>query len=398
MQTNQYLATTLLIAAALTLSSCQSQDKLEKLPLAVNVQVVSPYSPDGQSHYSAVIKPRLEVDLAFKIGGYVERILKVGGRNVQEGDFVKKGTVLARVRASEYAMRVNQQKASLDEVVQTQSRTEASLSESKIALDQSKTDFERTQRLFNDQSATKPELESAKSRYEMNQERVREAEAQIAANQAGHARVSAALGEAQLSLADAVLTAPFSGVIIKRNIEEGTLVNNGTVGFVIADTSSVKVSFGVPDVELANLHIGRSATITTETAPGEVFTGRITDIAPEADPRSRVFNVEVTLPNYRQRLLSGMVASLTMDTQSGKKALPAIPLNAIVRSSTDPEGYAVFVAKESDGKTVSEERQVKVGDAFGQMITVLSGLQSGEKVITNGSTRLVAGQEIRVVE
>lgn len=387
----------LIATTSLILSSCQSQ-KIERLPTAVNVQIVAPYSPDGQSHYSAVIKPKVEVELAFKTGGYVDRLLQVHGRTVQAGDFVRKGTILARVRAQEFAMRVNQQKASLDEVAKTQTRLEASLNESKIALDQSRTDFERTQRLFNDQSATKPDLESAKARYEMNQERVHEAEAQLAANAAGKARVSAALGEAQVSLADTILYAPFDGVIIRRNVEIDSLVNNGTVGFVIADTSSVKVSFGVPDVELINLKLGQLATITTETAPTEVFHGRITDIAPEADPRSRVFNVEVTLPNWGQKLRSGMVASLTTTKKETGKSLPAISLNSIVRSSTVPEGYAVFVVKDEGGKTVSEERQVKVGDAFGQMIVVLDGLKSGEKVITNGSTRLVAGQEIRVVE
>ncbi len=387
-----------LVIATLVLSACQSQEKSERVPVAVNVEVVSPYVPDGQSHYSAVIKPRVQVDLAFRTGGYVERLLQVHGRDVQEGDFVRKGTVLARVRMAEFASRVNQQKASLEEVDKTQTRAQAALAEARTALEQSRLDFERTERLFHDQSATKPDYEAAKSRLEINQSRVQEAESQLGANQAGIARVSAALTESQLSLADCLLKAPFDGVIIRRNVEVDSLVNNGTVGFVIADTSSVKVSFGVPDVELSNLRIGQPVTITTETALGEVFTGRVSDIAPEADPRSRVFNVEVTLPNYGQKLRSGMVASLTTDVQGKRQSLPAIPLISIVRSSSNPDGYAVFIAKESGGRTITEERQVKVGDAFGQMIIVLSGLNSGEKVVTNGSTRLVAGQEIRVIE
>jgi len=398
----KFLTTSLLLTAmTLSLVSCQSAPP-EKLPTAVNVQVVAPYSPDGQSHYSAVVKPKTEVDLAFKTNGYVESILQLGDRagrhTLQEGDFVRKGTVLARVRAADYAARVTQQKASLDEMVKTQDRAQASLTESKTALEQARLDFERTERLFKDESATKPDYEAAKAKFEMNQSRVKEAEAQLQANEAGKTRVSAALSEAQVILSDRFLKASFDGIIIRRNIELDSLVNNGTVGFVIADTSSVKVFFGVPDVELANLKLGQSVTVTTEALPSEVFAGKISDIAPEADPRSRVFNVEVTLPNWHHKLKSGMVAALTSGTQANGKALPAIPLNAIVRSSVNPDGYAVFVAKQQDNKIVSEERQVTVGDAFGQMITVLSGLNSGEKVITNGSTRVVAGQEVRVIE
>src|SRR5437899_1632457 len=84
---------------------------------------------------------------------------------------------------------------------------------------------------------------------------------------------------------------------LERAIEVGALANTGTVAFVVADVDTVKAAFGVPDVVLPRIHLGAPLTITTEAYPGEKFEGRISLIAPSADPHSRVFEVDVTIPN-----------------------------------------------------------------------------------------------------
>lgn len=384
-----------------SLSSCQSTKVAEKIPTVVNVEAVDFYKPKAEARYSAVIKPASQVDVAFKVGGYVDSIARVRGadgrmRILQEGDYVRAGTVLARVRAQDYTDRVKEQNAALDEVRTASDRMQASLAESQAALDQAKADFERTENLYQNQSATKPDYDRAKANFDMNSARVKAAEAQIAANNAAVARTQATLDQARINLSDCNLVSPISGVVVRRAIEIGSLAAGGSVGFTIADSDSVKIAFGVSDIDLSNLKMGDSVTVTSEAVPGKSFVGRISEIAAAADPKSRVFDVEVTLPNRTKELRIGMVAALYFAGAVQKPVL-AVPLDAVVRSTTDPQGYSVYVAAQNAGGYVVEERTVQLGEACGHKIAVLSGVKKGDEVVTNGATRVVSGEEVRVL-
>src|SRR4029077_18333605 len=106
----------------------------------------------------------------------------------------------------------------------------------------------------------------------------------------------AALRQAELLLGDAVLKAPFSGYILNRNIDLGSLVSPASSAFTIADIARVKVTFGAPDYVLSQIRLGQELTIQTEndSAP---LKGRITSISPSADTRNRIFAIEVTVNN-----------------------------------------------------------------------------------------------------
>src|SRR5262249_19843192 len=152
------------------------------------------------------------------------------------------------------------------------------------------------------------------------------------------------IAEAELAVDDTRVRAPMNGVVVKRNVEVGTLAGPGTVAFAIADTASVKAVFGVPDTELEALRLGSRQTVTTEALRGRELSGSITRIAPVADPKSRVFEVEVTLPNRDDELKPGMIAALKL-ANDGHSAPPVavLPLNAVVRSPGHPGRFAVFV-------------------------------------------------------
>jgi len=354
-----------------------------------------------ENRYSAIIAPSVQTDVSFRAGGYVNFILKVRDldgrlRTVQEGDYVRKGTTLASVKQADYEAKVQEQQAAMEETSQTEKRLLASLAEGKAGFDQSKQEFERASRLYEKQALTRPEFEDATTKLQINDARVREAEAQISVNQATAKRIRASLNQTRFAAQDTSLRAPLDGIVLKRNIEEGSLVGSGTVAFTLADASTLKVAFGVPDVKLVGMHLGDKVSVTLEAIPNRVFQGKVTDIAPAADPRSRVFNVEVSLPNSDRRLKIGMVASLVTE-QIATRAQLVVPLNSVVRSSSDPNGFEVFITEKQGDKTIVQERQVKVGDATGPMIAILQGLQEGDEVVTDGSTRVTQGQEIRVL-
>src|SRR5262249_14295881 len=164
-------------------------------------------------------------------------------------------------------------------------------------------------------------------------------------------------------------------------------VSPGMPGCSVADTRSVKAEFGVPDVAVGSMEMGSMQAVTCEAFPGVEFRGRISRIAPSADPSSRVFEVECTIPNPDNKFRVGMIATLKL----GAKNLPsaatiAVPLNCIVRPKNDPAGYAVFIVVGDDAKLYAQRRTVKLGEIVGNMITVTDGLRGGEQVIVRGAT------------
>src|SRR5260370_11600246 len=121
----------------------------------------------------------------------------------------------------------------------------------------------------------------------------------------------AALLQSQLTLGDADLKAPFSGYILSRSIDVGSLVSPSTSAFTIADIARVKVTFGAPDYVLSRVHLGQELRIQTENDAAPVK-GRVTSISPSADTRNRIFAVEVTVNNRARHFKPGMISSLAL--------------------------------------------------------------------------------------
>ena len=115
----------------------------------------------------------------------------------------------------------------------------------------------------------------------------------------------------RLALGYCELKAPFDSWVLKRNVDVGTLVGPATNGFTLADTRSVKAVFGVPDTAIGRIKLGSPQTVTTEALPG-AFSGHVTSISAAADPKSRVYSVEVRIDNPQNLLKAGMIASITI--------------------------------------------------------------------------------------
>jgi multidrug efflux system membrane fusion protein len=187
-------------------------------------------------------------------------------------------------------------------------------------------------------------------------------------------------------------------VVLERRVEIGMLAGAGTVAFVLARVSEIKAMLGVPDHVIQRLTVGHPLVITTEAFPGESFSGRVTAIAPSADPQSRVFAVEVTIPNRDGRLRPGMVGAVELPT-AGEPAGDdvAVPLTAVVRANGDAAGFAVFVVTPGDGGDIAHLRPVQLGSPSGNVVAVTNGLAAGERVIVMGATLLTDGDRVRVI-
>lgn len=387
-------------------SACRKASSHEAPPKPVQTQVAeSQYAggPSGEGErYSANIVPASQNELAFKYGGYVTEILQVTGpdrhvRLVQDGDSVAKGTILARLRAEDFNAKVKQAESQVTEAQSTLDTNRAQLAEAEAAVRQAERDMDRATRLLESRALTRPEYDGAKAKLEMAQARAETVRAQSKVIQAKIAGAQAVVNEAKLAEQDSVLRAPTDCYVLKRLIEPGALVAPGRPLFVVADRSSVKAMFGVPDVTVRMVKMGTSLALTTEAIPGVEFRGWISRISPAADPRSRVFDVEISVPRPPEQLRPGMIASVTLPSARSATPLTMVPINAIVRLKQSPESYAVNVVVGEGGKEVAKQRAVKLGAAFGNMIAIEDGVSPGDRVIVSGSALIVDGERVKVI-
>lgn len=387
-------------------ASCRKVESFQKPVKPVQVQEVQTYFTNGATaegeRYSANILPASQNELAFKFGGYVSEILQVKGldhrpRPVQEGDTVAKGTVLARLRSDDFTVKIKQAESQLAEAQSTTATNHAQLAEAEAALKQSERDLERATKLLEARSLTRPEYEGAKTKFELAQARVETVRSQANVIQAKIGGAQALLNEAKLAERDAALIAPMDCYILKRLIEPGGLAAPGRPVFIVADKSSVKAIFGLPDLSLKNIGIGQSLSFTTEAIPGMEFKGWVSRISPAADPKSRVFDVEATIPHPPGQLRLGMIASLSLPSRTSAAPVTVIPINAIVRPKQNPESYAVNVVTDEGGKQFAKQRLVKLGEAYGNTIAVFEGVTLGERVIVSGAAMIVDGEQVRII-
>jgi multidrug efflux pump subunit AcrA (membrane-fusion protein) len=232
---------------------CKQQDAAETLPVPVHTAMVQTIAVGNGAKYSASIIPYAQVDLAFKSGGYIERIRQVknpsgGMRNIDQGDWVQKGTVLAVVQQKDYQDKLQQ--------------AQAQLARGQAEYDKAKLTFDRTAALYASQSATKPDYDSA--------------QAQLASTAASVSGAQAQVSEANVALGYCELRAPFSGWVVKRSVDLGTLVGPATNGFTLADTQSV-LAVPLSAVIRDPAHADSFAVMVTEGA-GDPPTARLRSI------------------------------------------------------------------------------------------------------------------------
>ena len=188
-----------------------------------------------------------------------------------------------------------------------------------------------------------------------------------------------------------------NGVILERDIQVGSFVRPGTQAFVIADVTSVKVQFAVPDVVLGDVKLGQHMAVSTDSVKDRLFHGVITAISPQAGSRSRVFNVEITIPNHDNVLKPGMIASLVLDTSGSHVPVILLPISSVVSPGGGGGGYAVFVTEAKEGKTLARMRKVTLGSVYGNTVAVMEGLSQGEKVVVMGAQLLRDGQGVTII-
>ena len=430
MKLKTHMAVALSVSMGLmSMSACQSK-KMDKPVVPVKVVAVELNPAGNGSRYSATIIPRTEVELAFKVAGYVDALQQVRGvdgrvRDVQEGDRISVGAVIARIRQSDYQVKVRQaesqaseaisgidaSKAQYQEALSNIASSKSQLAEAEASYVKAKFDYDRAQNLFATQSMTKANYDAARAQFELTTAQVETARSQIRMIQskgdsakaninavtARSRGAQAVVQETRIPLQDTALRSPLNGIVLEKSIEKGTLVSAGTKAFTVADMSSVKAVFGVADMAVPEMKLGRTLLVESETMPGKEFRGQITSVFPAADQKSRAFNVEVTIQNPEFLLRPNMIVSLKVETNQTTSAQLVVSLDALMKAKDNPNGYQVFVVQAQGGHEIARLSDVKLGQSYGNTVAVTEGLKEGERVLTTGVTIVNDGDQVKVI-
>ena len=271
--------------------------KVERQP--IKVQVVA----TGQ------IQPVYKVDIKSKASGEVLSL------KLNEGDFVKKGTVIALIEKTDALAAFNQ--------------AEADLSVAKATLKQVETNTERSRKLYEQKLISELEMDAAQLELEQRK-------AQLI-------RAQATFDQAKIRLNDCVVRSPIDGIVLDKPVDEGQVimgglntVSGGTTIVTIADMSRVYVYANIDEVDIGKIKLGQEAEIVADAYPDEKFIGKVLRIDPLAKVEQNVtrFPVVIEVPNPKYRLLAGMNATVTITVYDNPNAL-VVPVEALKELKAD---------------------------------------------------------------
>jgi len=385
------------------LAGCGEQASIPaRNPVPVTTAIVSNQNEVTALKYSGTIEPGVTVFMAFRTGGYVKEIARANETNgtqrlIQTGDQVASGAILAQVEDREYQSQVTRARSGVLEAQSGLLSVQSQINAARNTARQAEDEFLRAERLFAADSITRFEYDTARTRNKNAAEALAAAQAMARGIEAKIQSAEAMVGEIRSVTRDTAIRAPFDGYVLSRTIESGSLVGPGTVAFSIARLDPVKLRFSLPDRLLNKVSLGQSLEASLDFKPQTRFPGRVSKMAVAADPRTRLFDIELTIPNPEGELKPGMICQIELnhpaETDKG-----LIPLEAIVPLGSDTDSFAVFQMEESAGTLVARRREVKLGRPVGNRILVESGLLPGQKIILSGAAFLEDGDPIHVIE
>jgi RND family efflux transporter MFP subunit len=383
---------------ALLLTSCQPGVKANaedaKPPTPVHAVPVRLFTPQSGERYSASLIPARQLTLSFRVAGFVESI---GGGNEQSrrleaGDLIQQGTTLAVLRAKDYDLQILQAKGQLESAKRNIEVARAHLTEADAAFAKADAVWKRASSLFDSRAVTAPDWEAAKAQRDISFAQINGARSQIDVATAQESTAAAALSSAELAKADTVLIAPYTARLLQRSVEVGSLVSPGQTAFILADTETVKVVFGVPDSSVRGLKQSDRVPLSVEAVPGQ-FSGTVTSIAAAADPATRLFLIEASVPNPKGTLRPGMIATVYLRASGAVQPIAVVPLSAIVRSKAESGGFSLMVVRMNRARS----QAVTLSTTYGDLIAV-AGVQPGELVISSGASLLAEGERVDVIQ
>jgi multidrug efflux system membrane fusion protein len=343
------------VSLTLLLAGCSQE---VPAPASVRPAMVVQPQPSSQSmdSYPGEVRARFEPDLAFRIPG------KVSKRLVEEGERVKANQPLAELDAQDVRLQLD--------------ATRAQMAAAEANLQMVRSEHDRYKTLMDRQMVSKSQYDNAENLFRAGDARLRQikAELSVADNQTGYA----------------VLRAPQDGVVAKRLVEVGQVVAAGQTVFTLAADGEREVLISLPEQNYGRFKINDPVSVELWTQRDQRFPGRIRELSPAADPRSRTFAARITFAGGKVQSELGQSARVFI--QSEHNAPLSVPLSALTA-----ENGAMYVWRVQSDSTL-KRTPVQVG-AYGQeSVPVLSGLEATDWIVAAGVHVLHEGEPIRPVD
>lgn len=333
-----------LTAFILCVASCKSQkEETAQAPLSVTIEVATASTDYLNRNYVGTVEENSSTPVSFTGIGTVTRVC------VQEGQRVSKGQLIA-------------------ELDDTQSRNMLATAEAQMA--QANDALARMKQLH--ESGSLPDIKWVEVQSQVSQ-------------------AKSQLDMAKKNLADCKIYAPVSGIVGSKIFQNGMTAVTSEPVVTILDISSVKVRVAIPEREISGIQPNTRSTISVE-AINRTFEGGRVEKCVTADATTHTYDIKISLPNGSGQLLPGMIANVRLQTTSSAAAESAITLP--VRSVQQANGSSHFVWVEQGGK--AHRQSVSVGETYGNRIVITSGLNGGERVITEGYQKVGEGSAVKV--
>jgi HlyD family secretion protein len=383
----------------------------------VNVETVQKRQLQAIVSASGKIQPQRLVNISADTMGRVTNLA------VEEGQRVQKGQFLLQIDPRNLTSALNQTEASLAASRSLMEQLRISSETGKSALKQAQDNYNRQQQLWKQGLTTKEALDTAESQLKMRQSETSAAEKQVETQQLRMQQEAAALENAKYNLSKVRIESPITGIITRRNIEEGetvvigTMNNAGTVLLTVADMSVIEAEVEVDETDIPTVQLGQRAKITIDAMPGKSFTGKVTEIGNSpiqitgatATTQATNFKVKVTVDDQIPEVRPGFTCTAEITTATRDNVL-SVPIQAttvremvvdkdgkVVREPQPEKGRRRTTVEASELKPGQERKElegvfvvrnnkaefvpVKTGIAGEKYFEVLSGLKGGDQVV-----------------
>ena len=317
-------------------AEAQPQAVVETAPTVSVVQVSKREVPQIAT-YTSTVQPYVKNNIVPQAGGRITKI------NVEIGDFVKEGQVLAEI-------------------------DKAQLQQAQLSLKNQEVELARLKSLYEAGGLSKSDLDAIELQYNVTKTQV------------------------DNLLENTVLRSPINGVVTARNYDVGDMCSMSAPIFTVEQIVPVKLLVGISESDYSKVKKGDSVEIKADAVPDKTFYGKINRIYPTIDPATRTFTVEVVVQNNYRTLRPGMFVRATVNFGTNNNVV--IPDVAVVKQQGSGERF-VYVLNQ-DG-TVTYQKVV-LGVRMGAEYEVLEGLEDGATIVTGGQIRLKDGIKVTVNE
>jgi len=328
-----------------------------------------------ESHISATISP--------KISGLITAVL------VDQGDRVESGQVLVQLDDRDLNRQLEAFESSVGAARAAVDRQEAERSRALAVLDQARFDFDRVKNLIEESSAAAVESQEATKALRVAEAEVARADAALAE---AHKQVIAAEKTSEFyraKLADTVVLAPFTGLIVRRDRDQGNVVVPGSSVLLLVSTGELWISAWVDETEMGRLRAGQPARVFFRSEPQQAYAGEVARLGREVDRETREFLVDVRVRELPENWAVGQRGEVYIET-SRKADVVCLPSRLV----TWRDGKAGTFIERAGRATW---RPLKLGLRAREIVEIAAGLDAGERIITPADARssgLKPGQRV----